>query len=104
LTVNVAYLDRKDLTEHTQVFVEYAITIGDGKIAEKNLKSIAVVVNKLAMVEDDEIVKQYYLQAPQMVEASDLFTELPALQVIELLSTRSALRSSLAARLEQTQE
>jgi hypothetical protein len=103
LAIHIASLDSRLLTEHAQVFLEYAITIGDGKIAEKNMKSIAVVVSKLAMVKDEEIVKRYYLQSPQMVEASNFFTGLPALQVIELVATRPSPRPSLVARLEQTQ-
>ncbi|KAJ4344768.1 uncharacterized protein N0V89_012512 [Didymosphaeria variabile] len=68
------------------VFVEYARTIGDGEIAERNLKFIALMVKDLHMVEVDEGVGRIgeVAQKLHFLEADEVFAELGALQIVTL--------------------
>lgn len=77
------------LTKCIQNFMDYAGIIGDGKVAKTNVKRITVFVHKLTMVEGDENLEACYLGWLGLLEASEVFRELHAVQVVRLQTTMS---------------
>ncbi|KAL1595865.1 hypothetical protein SLS60_009555 [Paraconiothyrium brasiliense] len=69
-----------------KVFVTYASTVGEGDIAEKNVKSIALMVKHLLMLDIDERVggAREVMEKWDFLDADKAFMALGALQVVRL--------------------